>query len=62
MTSTVILREVAVSMLGCTGHWLIWLMHWQAKMDSATARGMTKFGFGGYFGNDEVWVWCVLRE
>ena len=25
-------------------------------MDSATARGMTKFGFYGYFWNDEVSV------
>ena len=37
---------------GVQGHWIFWLMRWQAEMDSATARGMTKFGFGGYFGND----------
>ena len=36
----------------CQGRWLLRLLCWQAKMDSATARGMTKFGFGGYFGND----------
>ena len=29
-------------------------------MDSATARGMTKFGFYGYFWNDEVWVLWLL--
>ena len=61
MTSTVILREVAVSMLGCRGHWLIWLMHWQAKMDSATARNDEVWVWWD-FGEDEVWVWWVLRE
>ena len=30
------------------------LVRWQAEMDSATARGMTKFGCGGYSGNGEV--------
>ena len=52
LTNAVILREVAVSMVGCRGRWILWLMRWQAEMDSATARGMTKFGFCGYFGND----------
>ena len=52
MTTAVILREVAVSMVECKGRWIFWLMRWQAEMDSATARGMTKFGCGGYFGND----------
>ena len=51
-TNTVILREVAVSIVECQGRWLLRLLRWQAKMDSATARGMTKFGFCAYFGND----------
>ena len=25
-------------------------------------RGMTKFGFGGYYKNDGVWIRQVLRE
>ena len=49
-TNTVILREVAVSMVACRGRWLLWLKHWQREMDSATARGMTKLGCCGYFG------------
>ena len=53
MTTAVILREVAVSIWARKGRWILWLMCWQAEMDSATARGMTKFGFDGYFGNDE---------
>ena len=48
------LREVAVSMVERRGRWILWLMRWQGEMDSATARGMTKFGFDGYSGNDEV--------
>ena len=74
--NTVILREVAVSIVECRGCWILWLMRWQAEMDSATARGMTKFGCWGYFGNgggkghgfrdcarnDEVCVLRVLRE
>ena len=51
-TNTVILREVAVSMVACRGRWLLWLKHWQGEMDSATARGMTKLECCGYFGND----------
>ena len=62
MPTTVILREVAVSMVECQGRLVLWLVHWQGKMDSATARGMTKFGFRRYSGNDEVWVPQVLRE
>ena len=75
-TNTVILREVAVSMVACRGRWLLWLKHWQREMDSATARGMTKLECCGYFGkgvgrgngfrdcagNDEVGVLRVLWE
>ena len=77
-TNTVILREVAVSMVACRGRWLLWLKHWQREMDSATARGMTKLECCGYFGkgvgrgkwiprlrrgrNGEVGVLRVLRE
>ena len=50
MPTTVILREVAVSMVECQGRLVLWLVRWQGKMDSATARGMTKFGFRGYLG------------
>ena len=64
LTNTVILREVAVSMVVCRGRWVFWVVRWQGEMDSATARrmtkfggavgtlGMTKFGGGGYFGDD----------
>ena len=55
------LRKVSASLLGCRGRWIFWLMRWQGEMDSATARGMTKFGFYGYFENDEVWVRGLLR-
>ena len=61
MTTAVILREVAVSIWARKGRWILWLMCWQAEMDSATVRGMTKFGFDGYFGYDEVWVRRLLR-
>ena len=50
--NAVILREVAVSIVECQGHWRLRLLPWHAKMDSATSRGMTKLGSGGYFGND----------
>ena len=50
--NAVILREVAVSIVECQGHWRLRLLRWHAQMDSATSRGMTKLGFGGYFGND----------
>ena len=53
------LREVAVSMVERRGRWILWLMRWQGEMDSATARGMTKFGFDGYSGNDAA---VMLRE
>ena len=51
-TNTVILREVAVSMVACRGRWLLWLKHWhwQGEMDSATARGMTKLECCGLTG------------
>ena len=62
MPTTVILREVAVSMVECQGRLVVWLLRWQGKMDSATARGMTKFGFRGYPGNDEVWVLRLPRN
>ena len=55
------LRKVSASLLECRGRWIFWLMRWQGEMDSATARGMTKFGFYGYFENDEVWVRGLLR-
>ena len=64
-TNTVILREVAVSMVACRGRWLLWLKHWQGKMDSATARGMTKLGCCGYFGNNGGrgrWIPRLRRE
>ena len=62
MPTTVILREVAVSMVECQGRLVVWLLRWQGKMDSATARGMTKFGFRRYSGNDEVWVLRLPRN
>ena len=40
MTAVVILREVAVSMVECRGHWILCLICWQGEMDSATVRGM----------------------
>ena len=51
---TVMLREVAASMVECGGRWIFWLMRGQGKMDSATVPGMTKFGFCGYLGNDKA--------
>ena len=59
--NTVILREVAVSMVECRGRWIFWGVRWQAEMDSATVRRMTKLGFYGHFGNDGVGVRRVLR-
>ena len=56
------LRVVAASMVERRGCWIFWLMRWQGEMDSATARGMTKFEFDGYSRNDEVWVLRVLLE
>ena len=61
LANAVILREVAVSIVECRGGWLVWVVRWCAEMDSATARRMTKFGCGGYFGDDEVWVRRALR-
>ena len=57
---TVILREVAVSIVECRGRWILWLMPWRREMDSATARGMTKFGFCGYFWNDKAVMLCAV--
>ena len=51
MTTGVMRREVAASMV-----------EWQGVLDSATARGMTKFGFCGYSRNSEVWVLGLLPE
>ena len=58
--NAVILREVAVSIVACRGRWIFWGVRWQAGMDSATARRMTKFGCSGHFGNDEVGVQRAL--
>ena len=52
------LRAVAVSIVECRGHWILWLMPWRREMDSATARGMTKFGFCAYSRNDKT---VILR-
>ena len=58
----VMLREVAASIGERKGRWILRLMRWQGEMDSATARGMTKFEFRGYSGNDQVWLLRLLRE
>ena len=54
--NAVILREVAVSIVACRGRWIFWGVRWQAEMDSATARRMTKFGCSGHFGDEEECV------
>ena len=58
----VMLREVAASIGERGWRWILRLMRWQGEMDSATARGMTKFEFCGYSGNDQVWLLRLLRE
>ena len=72
-TNTVILREVAVSILECRG--LASVATALASEDGfrdcarndevwvqRALRGMTVFGFGGYYKNDAVSVRQVLRE
>ena len=57
--NAVILRVVAVSMVECRGRWIFGRVRWQAEMDSATVRRMTKLGFYGHFGNANA---VILRE